>query len=337
MPPNPFTQFFGHRPTLSAEDERKQERSWAELKAGRLPLSAQERLATQTEQSVFSSDLAARDLTALRAGGYEPVGQVFGTATIRYTRLVYQSYQIHPAVYGVSSGAFSQQLGSSRNGTLQVKPTAISGYHDGERNARSRALRRVVIEAGALGADGVLGLRIVRSRPAVGLYEFTLVGTAVRRGRANEPTAAPFTTTLSASDVASLARAGWRPVQTLFELQRYGGHGGYLGFGGGRWNPSNYQAAEVPGATTVLEFARSSVRAALNRQLPAGGGMILDRLDARQDHEECAVIQGQSDFVVDVEAIGTAIEPIPSYRVRSARPGLDITPVMPLNDRGDLP
>ena len=38
-------------------------------------------------------------------------------------------------------------------------------------------------------------------------------------------------------------------------------------------------------------------------------------------------IDGQSDFLVDVEAIGTAIEPIPSYRVRSARPALDIMPV----------
>ena len=340
MSPNPFTARFGNRPTLSAEDEQRQERSWAELKAGRLPLSAQERLAAQAEDAAFTSDLFVRELAALRAGGFEPVGQAFGTATINYTRQVFQNYQIHPTAYGFSTTNVRQQLGSARYGTLRVSPKLISGYHDGERNARARALRRVAAETKALGADGVLGLRIIRSHPQQGLYEFTLIGTAVRRARRREPPPTPFTTTLSAAEVAQLARAGWRPVQLLFELQRYGGHGGYLGFGGGRWNPSNYQAAEVPGATTVLEFGRSSVRETLNRQLPVGGGMILDHLNAHQHHEECRAIDGQSDFLVDVEAVGTAIEPIPSYRVGSAaaaRPVLDIMPVVPLNDRGDQP
>jgi uncharacterized protein YbjQ (UPF0145 family) len=332
--PNPFTQ-FRNRATLSAQDAQKQERSWAELKAGRLPLSAQERLAAETESAAFTSDLTSRELTALRAGGYEPVGQAFGTSTVSYTRQVYQNYQIHPAAYGLPATTMGRPFGSMTSGSLRVDPKTISGYYDGQRSSQSRALRRVVAEALGLGADGVLGLRIVRSRPADGLSEFTLIGTAVRRAQRTEPSPAPFTTTLSAAEVAQLAQAGWRPVQLLFELQRYGGHGGYLGFGGGRLNPRNYEAAEVPAATAVLEFGRSSVRQALNRQLPAGGGMILSRLHTDQRHQECTAIDGQSDFVVDVEAIGTSIEPIPSYRVRSGRPPLDIMPVMPLNDRGD--
>ena len=68
-----------------------------------------------------------RELTALRAGGFEPVGQAFGTATINYTRQVFQNYQIHPTAYGFSTTNVRQQLGSARYGTLRVSPKLISG------------------------------------------------------------------------------------------------------------------------------------------------------------------------------------------------------------------
>ena len=105
MTPNPFTRWRGPRARLDAEDEQRQERSWAELKAGRLPLSAQERLATQAAEGVFTSALSARDLVAVRAAGYEPVGQAFGTATIRLTRIVYASQRVHPLMFNPGRAA----------------------------------------------------------------------------------------------------------------------------------------------------------------------------------------------------------------------------------------
>jgi hypothetical protein len=327
MPPNPFTQFFGNRASLSDEDEQKQERSWAELKAGRLPLSAQERLATQSEQGVFTSALSARDLAAVRAAGYQPVGQAFGTATFRLNRLTFAGYQIHPNAY----------LGSSRYGSLRINPVMIGSFHEGERQARTKAIERMTAECQALGGDGVIGAEIRRSRPSHDLYEFTVIGTVVRQdGRARRAEEVPFVTTMSAAQVGRLDAGGWRPVSLLFELQRFAGHAGYVGFGGGRLNPNNYQVGEVTAATEVLEYGRTRIRQLLNARLPARGGMILDSLTTEVERAECSAIDGQSDFLVDVEAIGTAIEPVPDHRPRPSRPGLKMTPVLPLNDRGEL-
>lgn len=331
MPPNPFSSWF-NRAAPSPEDEQKQERSWAELQAGRLPLSAQERLATQAGQGVFTSALSARDLTAVGAAGYQPLGQAFGTATYRLNRLTYAGYQIHPNPY----------LGSSRYATLRINPVMIGSYHEGERRARTQALARMTAECEALGGDGVLGVQIQRSWPAHGVFEFTLIGTVVRLGgrtRDGSGSATPFITTMSAAQVGRLDASGWRPVSLLFELQRFAGHAGYVGFGAGRLNPTNYQTGEVASATTVLEYARARTRQLLNARLPRQGGMILDTFTAELEQQECTAIEGQSDFVVDVEAIGTSIESVPSHRRRpagSARTGLQITPVLPLNDRGDL-
>ena len=188
----------GPRAHLDPEDEQRQERSWAELQAGRLPLSAQERLATQAADGVFTSALSTRDLVAVRAAGYEPVGQAFGTATVRLTRLVYPGYQLHPGTY----------LGSSRYGTLKINPTMISVYHEGERKARAAALSRMIAECRALDGDGVLGVQITRSHPSHDLYEFTLIGTAVRRTTRSTATADPFVTPMSAADVGMLHRSG---------------------------------------------------------------------------------------------------------------------------------
>ena len=212
----------------------------------------------------------------------------------------------------------------------------ISAFHEGERKARAAAIQRITAECQALGGDGVLGVQIVRSQPSADLYEFTMIGTAVRRSAQDKSTHPPFVTTMSAADVGMLHRAGWRPVSLLFELQRFAGHAGYLGFGGGRLNPNNYQVAEVVSATTVLNQARARVRQLLNARLPANGGMILDSLTGEVDRTECTAADGQSDFVVDVEAIGTSIEPTTRYEIRSTRAKLDIMPVMRLDDKEEL-
>jgi hypothetical protein len=59
--------------------------------------------------------------------------------------------------------------------------------------------------------------------------------------------------------------------------------------------------------------------------------MILDSLTGDVDRTECTVIDGQSDFVADIEAIGTAIEPVRADGVRRIHPTLNITPVVRLD------
>src|SRR5689334_23637574 len=65
--------------------ERLAQASTAEIAAGRLPLSAQWRIAAQREaaaqgRAAFTSGLSVDEFAALRTVGFTPVGQVMGSA-----------------------------------------------------------------------------------------------------------------------------------------------------------------------------------------------------------------------------------------------------------------
>ena len=65
-------------------------RSIAELDAGRLPLRAQQRLATMRDDAAFTSSLSVDEHHAIRSVGFSPVGQVMGTCVV------------HPGAYALS-------------------------------------------------------------------------------------------------------------------------------------------------------------------------------------------------------------------------------------------
>ena len=137
---------------------------------------------------------------------------------------------------------------------------------------------------------------------------------------------------LPAVDVGVFRAAGWRPVDLVYEHQRYGGHGGWVSLHGGRMNPLNYTAQELVAASTVTTFAGTQTRQRMQSGLPPGGGMILSSYDVATDVEECAAVDGYTDFVVDVQAVGTTVAPVTAPR--GPRPaGLQITPVVGLGDR----
>lgn len=315
------------------EIERQQD-TWADLKAGRLPASARERLAGAAAAHVFTSELSTRELVALRAGALEPVGQAFGTATfvVSPSAQSFAQYAVHPySQWGNPSAAASNR--AYRIG-FPVSPRLVSGYHDGVNNARAAALKRMRKECVALDGDGVLGIRIVRSSPVHGLHEFTVIGTAVRDSsrRGSATSGEPFTTVLSCVDVALLRAAGWVPVRVVYEHQRYGGHGGWVSLGGGRLNPLQYSAQELSAASAVMAHAGEQTRRRMHADLVAGGGLILSSYDVDTDVQQCRVVEGHTDFVVDVQALGTSIAPVRSFRVSGETPALPITPVLRLTD-----
>src|SRR5258708_32027250 len=57
-------------------------RSIAELDAGRLPLRAQQRLATMRADAAFTSALSVDEHHAIRSVGFSPVGQGMGTCVV---------------------------------------------------------------------------------------------------------------------------------------------------------------------------------------------------------------------------------------------------------------
>ncbi|EWM16255.1 heavy metal-binding domain-containing protein [Kutzneria sp. 744] len=154
-----------------------------------LPPAAVERLNRAKRSGVRTSLLSAPSAAGIKAVGLEPVGEVMGCVVLNTV----SRYQTYAPGYGYNASSFARPY-------LQALDT---GYNT--------ALERLRAEARALGADGVVDIRL--SLSSLGqAEEFLAMGTAVRAQSTTRPKAL-FTTDLSGSDVAKLMLAGWAPVQ----------------------------------------------------------------------------------------------------------------------------
>jgi uncharacterized protein YbjQ (UPF0145 family) len=97
-----------------------------------LPLHAQERLADMRERKLFTSDLSVSEFVLVREAGFDPVGMVMGCSI----------YQIAPKLPSTDTGC-------------ELEDTTKALYH-----ARELAMNRMEEEAQALGADGIIGVRL---------------------------------------------------------------------------------------------------------------------------------------------------------------------------------
>src|SRR5215831_12560317 len=166
--------------------------SRASLERGGLPIRAQERLAQERgpdgRPKIWTSDLSVSELLASRSLDFEPVSQVFGSS------IYHMAYQVGQWSYS-SSGeitSFSQAL-----------------YH-----ARSLALGRLRQEARALGAHGVIGVRLEHKEYEWGanLLEFAAIGTAIRLRNWSGALPQPFTSDLSGQEFLKVLQVGYVPV-----------------------------------------------------------------------------------------------------------------------------
>jgi hypothetical protein len=314
--------FFRRAPARSDEqrdqERDEQRRSQAELAAGRLPLSAQRRLAEQNADHAWTSDLESRDLTALRAAGWEPVGQAFGASTYQISNSRLLTAQAHPG-YSSLSGV-----------RVSTAPIELRMYHAGEAQSRRRALTRLRAEASALGADGVIGLRIQSSVHGT-MSQWQAIGTAVRQRSGAPLSGAPFVTPLGAADLGALLRGGWRPSSLITEISRFLVHDG-SNAGGPRFLTAYMGNQEVPQYTDVMTVARDRMRARLRASLSAenGAGLLMHFMNARLEHEECTRYDGARDAVVDIDVLATVIT---ANGVPRIAPGarLDMMIVLPLD------
>src|SRR5258708_40349838 len=122
-----------------------------------LPVHARERLKSMrsdaTHRGIFTSDLSVNECLLVREAGFSPRGLVLGSSI----------YHV-----GLQIGRWG------RNQELDVLSQAM--YH-----ARELAMTRMEAEAQALGADGVVGVRLDVEMKEFGadIAEFIAVGTAV--------------------------------------------------------------------------------------------------------------------------------------------------------------
>jgi uncharacterized protein YbjQ (UPF0145 family) len=214
-------------------------------------------------------------------------------------------------------------------------------------NARELAMARMEAEAQALGADGIVGVRLDTGEYEWGrdLVEFIAVGTAVRaRGDGagyRTRFGKPFTSDLSGQDLRTLLHAGYRPLGLVMGTCVYATYqNGYefqqlFGYRWGMFNVGNYNV-EVRRFTQATYAARDLAMGRMQReaaQLGAEGvvGMHvkmdcdLSKTDSEFEnelHEEHAVpSQMWRTFLVDMFAVGTAVAPI-SADHRIPTPGM---------------
>ena len=199
-----------------------------------LPEAAMRRLAELGDRTgaLFTSDLSVNEFLLVKEAGFHPLGLVLGSSI----------YHV-----GLQVGRWG------RNQELTTLTQAL--YH-----ARELAMSRMVAEAAALGADGIVGVRLDVEQKEFGadVTEFTAVGTAVKAegARARLPwrtnTGAPFTSDLSGQDFWTLLQSGHAPLGLVLGTCVY--HIAHRGMGSVMKTAG--QNAELPQFTQALYEAR---------------------------------------------------------------------------------
>jgi uncharacterized protein YbjQ (UPF0145 family) len=159
-----------------------------------LPSGAAARLramrGTGDRPAFFTSDLSVDEFLLVEQAGFQPLGLVLGSS-IYHVGFQWQRWSV------------SQEL-----------PVLTRAMYD----ARELAMTRMEEEADLLGADGVVGVRLLfkKYEMSEGVLEFQAIGTAIRhrerKGGFRTKDDRPFTSDLSGQDFWKLVRGGYRPV-----------------------------------------------------------------------------------------------------------------------------
>lgn len=294
-----------------------------------LPPAARLRTAEAVRSGTWSSALSTGAFTAIRSVGFEPVGQVMGSAVYHVGRSG-RFWGYYDCLYlgaGFTMSSAPGPVALSGNGA----PAAglVQVFED----ARRTALGRLAAECSALGGDGVVAAELTLapfpSQP--NCLEFKVIGTAVRaRGDVRSPH--PFTCHLDGQGFAKLVSAGWVPVELLVGMSIGVRHDDF----GTRSQAMSWSNTEVDAWSELVGDVRADARHQLELQgLRRGGdGVILASGDLRIWQESCMRAsrfgaEGE-DHVAESTMIGTTIA-----RFEAGARRAPTLAVMPLGKRGE--
>lgn len=156
-----------------------------------LPDAARDRLARFSSSGVRTSLLPVAGAVGVESVGLTPVAEVMGC-------IVQQIGWTGGSGYG---------MGAYGLGQVNFRPYVEALYR-----GYNTALARMTTEAAAMGADGVVGVRLTRTHLGQSAQEFVALGSAVRAQSRHRP-ARPFTAALPGQDVAKLMQSGWVPAR----------------------------------------------------------------------------------------------------------------------------
>ena len=232
---------------------------------------------------IFTSDLTVNEFLLVREAGFRPLGLVLGSSI----------YHV-----GIQLGRWS------KNQELDTLSQAM--YH-----ARELAMSRMEAEASALGADGIVGVRLEVEFKEFGadIAEFIAIGTAVKADGADHGDHAhgwrnnkgkPFTSDLSGQDFWTLIRAGYAPLDLVMGTcvyhiahQRMGQVFGNIG-----------RNVEIPQYTQALYDARELAMARMQAEAEALHAEGIVGVQLRQHSHTWG------GHTTEFFAVGTAVRPL---------------------------
>jgi hypothetical protein len=277
-----------------------------------LPPTAEARMRRFAESPVHSSLFSVPAAVAVESVGFDPVGEVMGCAVMQvgwagggcgYYSVLGQRQQ--PAQV-IGSGSRWNGFGPYLQGVL-------GGYR--------LALNRLVTEASAMQADGIIGIRLGTRHFDEGAREYTAIGTAVR-ARSRVRPERPFTTDLDGPDFASLLIGGWVPVALEMAMDMAIRHDDFATRQQERQLFRSSVNVEIDGHTELAQYVRSSVRTKLASQIGASraDGVVISTLDFRMwAHHEGGE---HTDHIAESRIVGTSIV---SFRRGSKSPPAPLT------------
>jgi uncharacterized protein YbjQ (UPF0145 family) len=246
-----------------------------------LPVHARERLSIMrgdaSHRGLFTSDLSVNEFLLVREAGFDPVGLVVGSSI----------YHI-----GFQFSNWKQNM--------EVNVLTQAMYH-----ARNLAMIRMEEEANALGADGIVGVRLVITSYEWGeaMAEFMAIGTAIRlrSGQSfRNALGKPFTSDLSGQDFWTLLKAGYRPVGMVMGNCVY--HVAHQSFG--QMMRQIGQNVEYAYFTQAVYDARELAMERMQAEAASLGAQGVVGVNIVEDS------RGWGSHVIEFFAVGTAIIPI---------------------------
>jgi uncharacterized protein YbjQ (UPF0145 family) len=242
---------------------------------------------------LFTSDLTVSEFLLVKEAGFDPLGLVVGTSI----------YHI-----GLQVARLRQNM------EMDVLTQAM--YH-----ARELAMGRMEEEAHMLGADGVVGVRLVVGRYSWGanLAEFKALGTAVksRDGQSRrQPNGKPFTSDLSGQDFWTLLRSGYMPIALVYGTCVY--HVAHQSFG--QWFQQIGRNVEMPNFTQGLYDARELAMARMQHEADAVGA---EGIVGANIYEST---HSWSSHVIEFLSVGTAIiSTAPDHKIASPQINISLS------------
>jgi uncharacterized protein YbjQ (UPF0145 family) len=255
----------------------------------------------RTDQ-VVTSLLSPGGQAGVQSVGLEPVGEVMGCIVERIGWAGWGGCGLMGMGMGIGGG-----LGMSA-------PTVTSGgggyggyrpYVDALYRGYDTALARLLMEAQALGADGVVGVTWTQQRLGEGdAHEFVARGTAVRARSQTRP-AYLFSTDLPGSEVARLLHAGWVPAGLEIGISVSIRHDDYQTRLAARsWSGQN---VEVQGYTELVTYARADARQRFEQRVARHGADAATVSDMSLHVWSIEPSDGHVDHVAHATVIGNAV------------------------------